>query len=192
MGESIPTPNPSPLRGEGSNADSKSPLRSGGDLGGDKNADLEGGFWAFSEAGKQLAELHLNYETHKRYSGTVWEENREYQADFTVEKMRPRNKRDAENGDYKVYDTIKYNDFLTITGIPEKAFAYRLGNRSAIDWIVDQYRVKTDKRSGITSDPNGYSDDDQYIVKLLERVIQVSVETVDIVDTLAALPFREG
>ncbi|MXX84619.1 MAG: endonuclease, partial [Chloroflexi bacterium] len=66
---------------------------------------------------------------------------------------------------------------------------YRLGNRSALDWIVDQYRVKTDKRSGITHDPNGYSEDPLYILKLIERVITVSLRTVDIVDKLAALPF---
>ncbi|MCY3781522.1 MAG: hypothetical protein OXG78_14505, partial [Chloroflexi bacterium] len=58
------------------------------------------------------------------------------------------------------------------------------------DWIVDQYRVKTDKRSGITHDPNGYSDDPQYILKLIERVITVSLRTVDIVQDLAKLPFR--
>ena len=80
---------------------------------------------------------------------------------------------------------------ITLRGIPEKAFAYRLGNRSALDWIVDQYRVKTDKRSGITHDPNGYSDDPQYILKLIERVITVSLRTVDIVEDLAKLPFRD-
>ena len=79
---------------------------------------------------------------------------------------------------------------LTLKGIPEKAFGYRLGNRSALDWVVDQYRVKTDKRSGITSNPNGYSDDEQYIVKLVERVIAVSLKTVDIVESLAGLAFR--
>ncbi|MYC56296.1 MAG: helicase, partial [Chloroflexi bacterium] len=84
---------------------------------------------------------------------------------------------------------LKYNDSLTLRGIPERAFAYRLGNRSALDWIVDQYRVKTDKRSGITHDPNGYSEDPLYILKLIERVITVSLRTVDIVDKLAALPF---
>ncbi|MEM9955348.1 MAG: type ISP restriction/modification enzyme [Chloroflexota bacterium] len=150
-----------------------------------------GGFWIFSQAGKQLAEIHLNYETHKPYP-LEWVETEDMQTDWRVEKMRPRKKRDAENGNYKVYDTLKYNEFLTLTGIPEKAFAYRLGNRSALDWIVDQYRVKTDKRSGIVSDPNGYSDDPHYIVNLVEKVIQVSVETVDIVEQLAQLPFREA
>ena len=96
--------------------------------------------------------------------------------------MLPKGKVDAAAGSYKVYRTLKYNDTLTLRDIPERAFAYRLGNRSALDWIVDQYRVKTDKRSGITHDPNGYSDDPQYILKLIERVITVSLRTVDIVE----------
>ena len=62
-------------------------------------------------------------------------------------------------------------------------FPYRLGNRSALDWVIDQYRVKTDKRSGITSDPNN-PDDEEYIVRLVGQVVRVSVETVKIVNNL--------
>ena len=105
--------------------------------------------------------------------------------------MSPQKKREAQDGNYKVYESLKFNDSLTLNGIPEKAFAYCLGNRAALDWIVDQYQVKTDKRSGITSDPNGYSEDEQYIVQLVERVITVSLKTVDIVDRLAQVPFRD-
>jgi predicted helicase len=64
-------------------------------------------------------------------------------------------------------------------------FEYRLGNRSALDWVIDQYQISTDKRSGITSDPNN-PDDDQYIVRLVGQVVRVSVETVKIVDGLPA------
>ena len=160
----------------------KSPPNSlGGDLEG-------GGFWAFSKAGKKLAELHLNYESVERYE-LDWEVTRT-PDDYRVEKMLPKGKVDSSEGNYKVYETLKYNDTLTLHDIPERAFAYRLGNRSALDWIVDQYRVKTDKRSGITHDPNGYSDDPQYILHLIERVITVSLRTVDIVEDLAKLPFR--
>ncbi len=146
-------------------------------------------FWPFSLAGKRLAELHLNYESVERYQ-LDWHAERRPPS-HRVEKMLPRGKVDSAEGNYKVYETLKYNDTLTLHGIPERAFAYRLGNRSALDWIVDQYRVKTDKRSGITHDPNGYSDDEQYILKLIERVITVSLRTVDIVEELAKLPFRE-
>ena len=147
-----------------------------------------GGFWPFSQAGQQLADLHLNYESVERHK-LDWQAERKPPS-FRVEKMLPKGKVDSAEGSYKVYHTLKYNDTLTLHGIPERAFAYRLGNRSALDWIVDQYRVKTDKRSGITHDPNGYSDDPQYILKLIERVITVSLRTVDIVEQLAALPFR--
>jgi len=78
---------------------------------------------------------------------------------------------------------IIYNDFLTLDGIPEKTFAYRLGTRSALEWIINQYCVKIDKRSGIVNDPNR-ADDPQYIVKLIGKVITVSLETVKIVEAL--------
>jgi predicted helicase len=80
---------------------------------------------------------------------------------------------------------LMVNDTLILRGIPPEAFEHRLGNRSALDWIIDQYQVSTDKRSGITSDPNTYSDNPRYIVELVQRVVQVSVETVKIV---AGLP----
>ncbi len=145
-------------------------------------------FRPYADAGAQLADLHLNYESADRCE-LDWQSTRK-PVSYRVEKMLPKGKVDSSEGNYKVYSTLKYNDTLTLHGIPERAFAYRLGNRSALDWIVDQYRVKTDKRSGITHDPNGYSDDPQYILHLIERVITVSLRTVDIVEELARLPFR--
>jgi len=82
--------------------------------------------------------------------------------------------------------SIEVNDSLTLAGIPPEVFEYRLGNRSAIEWVIDQYRVKEDKRTGIRSDPNN-PDDPEYIVRLVGQVLRVSVETVKIV---AALPNR--
>ena len=143
-------------------------------------------FSAFSQAGKRLAGLHLDYETSERYE-LDWRVTRK-PISYRVDKMLPQNRRKSEAG-YTVYDGLKVNGSLTLAGIPEAAFAYRLGNRSALDWIVDQYRVKTDKRSGITHDPNGYSDDERYIVDLVERVVGVSLRTVEIVDELAKIPF---
>ena len=78
---------------------------------------------------------------------------------------------------------IVYNHFLTLAGIPPETFEYRLGNRSALHWILDQYRVKIDKRSGIVNDPNR-TDEPDYIVSLIQRVITVSLETVKIVKGL--------
>ena len=81
---------------------------------------------------------------------------------------------------------IYYNDYFTLAGIPAETFAYTLGTRSALEWVVDQYRVKVDKRSGIVNDPNR-ADQPQYIVDLIGRVITVSLETVEIVERLPAL-----
>ena len=96
--------------------------------------------------------------------------------DWRVEKMRLS----------KDKTQLRYNSFLTLDGIPSEVFNYRLGNRSALEWIIDQYRVKTDKRSGIVNDPNR-ADDPQYILRLIGKVISVSSETVEIV---AGLPER--
>jgi len=82
--------------------------------------------------------------------------------------------------------SLIYNDFLTLSGIPPEVFEYRLGNRSPLEWIIDQYQVSTDKRSGITNDPNR-ADDLQYIGRLIGQVITVSLETVQLVKSLAGL-----
>ncbi len=100
-------------------------------------------------------------------------ENESEQVDWRVEKMRYN----------KDKTQIVYNDFLTLTGIPPETHEYRLGNRSALDWIVDQYQVSTDKRSGITNDPNR-EDEKQYIVKLIKKIVTVSLETTKVVKAL--------
>jgi predicted helicase len=130
------------------------------------------GFWTFAKAGEQLADLHVNYEQQPEYPLHMIE-NDDVPLNWRVEKMKLS----------KDKTQIIYNDFLTLGGIPPEAFEYRLGNRSALDWIIDQYRVKTDKRSGITNDPNR-TDEPDYIVNLIQRVITVSVETVKIVKGL--------
>jgi len=83
---------------------------------------------------------------------------------------------------------VIYNEWLTLEGIPPEAFEYRLGNRSALEWVIDQYQVSTDNRSGITSDPNrdGTDEERQYIARLVCKVTHVSVETVQLVRGLAA------
>ena len=81
---------------------------------------------------------------------------------------------------------LRYNDFLTLRGIPAAAFDYRLGNRSALEWVIDQYRVSTDTRSGIVNDPNR-EDDPQYILRLIGQVITVSLETQQIIAALPSL-----
>ena len=98
------------------------------------------------------------------------------QLDWRVEKMKLS----------KDKTQLVYNEFLTLDGIPAKAFEYRLGNRSVLEWVIDQYCVKTDKRSGIVNDPNR-EDAPQYIVKLIGKVLTVSLATVEIVEGLSGL-----
>ena len=133
------------------------------------------GFWKFAKAGQRLSEIHVGYEDVPEYPLTFIE-TPDMPLDWRVEKMRLS----------KDKTQIVYNDFLTLDGIPPKALAYRLGNRSALEWLIDQYRVKEDKRSGIINDPNR-EDDLQYIVKLIQKVIAVSLETVEIVEKLPEL-----
>ncbi|SPF38941.1 exported hypothetical protein [Candidatus Sulfotelmatobacter kueseliae] len=86
--------------------------------------------------------------------------------------------------------SLIYNQFLTLSGIPPETYEYRLGNRSALEWVIDQYQVSTDKRSGITNDPNR-EDDREYILRLIGQVITVSLETVKIVRSLPNLGLPE-
>ena len=133
------------------------------------------GFWKFAKAGQRLGEIHIGYEDMEEYQLALIETPGK-PLNWRVEKMRLS----------KDKTQIKYNDFLTLNGIPAKAFDYQLGNRSALEWVIDQYRVKTDKRSGIVNDPNR-PDDSEYIVKLIGKVITVSLETVEIVEKLPNL-----
>ena len=133
-------------------------------------------FWRFATAGAELADLHVNYESCPKYDGLRYIETPGMPIDWSVERMRLS----------KDKMQLKYNDFLTLDGIPAEAFEYRLGNRSALEWVVDQYRVKVDKRSGIVNDPNR-ADQPRYIVDLVGRVIYVSLRTVEIVGGLPGL-----
>ena len=132
-------------------------------------------FWKFVEAGSRLANIHVHYEDQPQYRLELIE-TPDMPLDWRVEQMKFS----------KDKTEIKYNDFLTLAGIPAEAFQYRLGNRSALEWVVDQYRIKTDRRSGIKNDPNRL-DDETYIVDLIRKVISVSLETVGIVEKLSGL-----
>jgi len=123
--------------------------------------------------GKQLADIHLGYEQAKEYP-LKWIENKDVPFSWRVEKMRLTPDKTA----------LIVNESLTLSGIPQECFQYRLGNRSALDWVIDQYQVSVDKRSGIVSDPNKL-DDEEYIVRLVGKVITVSVETARLVNELA-------
>ena len=171
-------------------------------------------FWAFSKAGRELAELHLNYESIEAYPD-VKIESLDY---VEYAKETPKQVRDADGSlmvaesaggpstcsgttrDYKYYsveqmkfpkkdqkDTIIYNHYHKITNIPAKAYEYVVNGKSAIEWIMERYAITTDKKSGITNNPNDWSlehEKPRYIFDLLLSIINVSVQTVDIVNNL--------
>jgi predicted helicase len=129
-------------------------------------------FWSLVEAGKQLALIHVCYEDQEEYPlETI--ETPGMRLNWVVEKIRLS----------KDKTRIFYNNFLTLAGIPPETFEYRLGNRSALEWIIDQYQVKTDLRSNIINDPNS-SYELRYVVRLIGKVITVSLTTMKIVKDL--------
>ena len=132
-------------------------------------------FRAFADAGAKLAALHIGYE-----------QAEEYKLRQVVNKAVPFTWRVTNMKLTGDKTAVIVNDALTLEDVPPEAFDYRLGNRSALEWVIDQYRVTTDKRSGITSDPNR-DDDPEYIARLVGRVVTVSVETVRLVAGLPSL-----
>ena len=134
----------------------------------------------YVEIGHKLADLHLNYEDQPIWDGVEVEISK---PDYRVKKMKHPKK--------GVLNTIIYNENITIKNIPEQAYEYVVNGRPAIEWIIDQYQVKTDKKSGITDDPNNFSDDPKYILNLLLSVITVSMRTLELIDELPEFEVEE-
>lgn len=139
-------------------------------------------FMVFSKKGKELAELHLNYEEVPAYPDVIV--HGEETCNFTVDKMRFINKDDKS--------TIIYNNSITIENIPSKAYEYVVNGKSAIEWIMERYQVTINKESKIKNDPNDWAkehDKPRYILDLLLSVLNVSVQSVDIINSLPKLEF---
>ena len=136
-------------------------------------------FWGFSKAGRELAALHLNYETIEPHP--LEEEHNG--GDYRIEgKMRFLKKGEK--------DAIIYNSSTTLRGIPEEAYEYIVNGKSAIEWLMDRYAVTTDKDSGIVNDPNDWCtehNNPRYIIDLIKRIVTVSVKTVKITRALPKL-----
>ena len=139
-------------------------------------------FWSFSKIGKKLADIHLNYEDVEQYDlGQARYVNSDFEEiSYKVDKMKL-NKDKTE---------LIYNRDITLKGIPKEVFEYKLGNRSALEWIIEQYQVKTDKRSGITQDPNNFDGNEKYIFDLVGKIVTVSLETVKLVKELSKLKYK--
>lgn len=144
-------------------------------------------FWAFSKAGRALAELHLNYETVAAYPDAkiIGAES----GKFRVEKMKF-----AKKGKVDDKTTLIYNSYIRIENIPLEAYDYVVNGRSAIEWIMDRYQVKIDKDSQIKNDPNDWCDEHnnpRYILDLILSLITISIETMKIVKSLPKLEFKD-
>ena len=148
--------------------------------------EIPADFWTFSKAGRDLADLHLNYETVPAYPDVkvIGAETEK----FRVEKLTF-----GKNGKDTDKSTIIYNSYIRIENIPLEAYDYVVNGKSAIEWIMDRYQVKTDKDSGITNDPNDWGlehNNPRYILDLILSIITVSIETMKIVNNLPKLDLK--
>ena len=163
-------------------------------------------FWAFSQAGRALAELHLNYETVPMYpSATVLgadgkainlgdpqllnsrlRGNDERDGFWRVEKMKV-----PKTDGQKDLTRLIYNAHISVSGIPPEAYDYVVNGKAALDWVIERQCVKTDKDSGIVNDANDWAvetmGNPRYPLELFLRVVTVSLETMKIVNNLPPL-----
>ena len=140
-------------------------------------------FGAFSNAGRKLAQWHLNYETIEPYPlDEIKAELFLNEEDYRVSKMTFERRNKAIDK-----TTIVYNSKIKLIGIPLEAYEYIVNGKPALEWIMERYQLTKDKDSGITNDPNDWSDEPRYIIDLVKRIVRVSLETVKIVDDLPAL-----
>lgn len=148
-------------------------------------------FFAFAEAGRKLGDLHVNYESAEMYPVTVAEGDlrlasiTDAVSFYRVEQMRYGGKRGSDK------TVLHYNDNITLTNIPLAAYDYVVNGKAALDWVVERQRVKTDKASGIVNDANDYANETMqnpaYPLELFQRVITVSLETMQIIRNLPKL-----
>jgi predicted helicase len=147
-------------------------------------------FWAFSKAGRALANLHLNYETVDPYPVEVITSGTLSDAAYRVEKMAY-GKKKVDGKTVADKTTLVYNDHITLKGIPLEAYDYVVNGKPALDWVVERQCVKTDKDSGIVNDANAWAietmGNPKYPLELFMRVITVSLETQKIVNGLPPL-----
>lgn len=154
-------------------------------------------FWAFSRAGRELADLHLNYEQVPATKDVIvdWHNMLPGLADndtpeklYHVEQMRF-----AKKGKDKDKSAIEYNQFITLRSIPLRAYDYVVNGKSAIEWVMERYCIKVDKKSGILNDANQWGiehGNPKYPLELLQSIITLSLKTLDIVESLPKVTFQ--
>lgn len=150
-------------------------------------------FWNFNKAGRKLADLHINYETVEPYQVTF--SNGLFMDDLKPEDYRVEKWKFGGKGTKKDKTTVVYNSKITMSNIPLEAYDYVVNGKPALEWVMERQVVKTDKASGIVNDANLYATetmgDPAYPLKLFQRVITVSLETMKIVNNLPKLEIRE-
>nr|WP_232258175.1 DEAD/DEAH box helicase [Helicobacter pylori] len=147
----------------------------------DPRIALSEDFKELSVLGKELAELHLNYENGEMHTSVKHNllENAEVEGYYDVVQM----KKDKKG------DRIIYNQNITITQIPKKAFDYVVNGKSAIDWVIERYSITKDKDSLIENNPNNYAGG-KYVFELLCRVIKLSEKSVDLIEKISEKRFE--
>ena len=154
------------------------------------------GFHTYASVGRELADLHVNYERVEPYPSAQeeaslhaptdpWERYRIGERKMRFPKLGRRD---------KDFTRFEYNDYVTLTGIPAQAQGYSISGRSPLEWIIDRYHVKTDKASGIVNDPNDFLREQgrpDAVVDLIKRLVTVSMRTQELLETLPPLEIPE-
>ena len=155
------------------------------------------GFHTYASVGRELADLHVNYERVEPYPSVQEEASLHAPADpWERYRIGERKMRFPKLGRRdKDVTRLEYNDYVTLTGIPAEAQGYSLSGRSPLEWIIDRYHVKTDKASGIVNDPNDFLREQgrpDAVVDLIKRLVTVSMRTQELLETLPPLEIPEG
>ena len=154
------------------------------------------GFHTYASVGRELADLHVNYERVEPYPSVQEEASLHAPADpWERYRIGERKMRFPKLGRRdKDFTRLEYNDYVTLTGIPAEAQGYSISGRSPLEWIIDRYHVKTDKASGIVNDPNDFLREQgrpDAVVDLIKRLVTVSMRTQELLATLPALEIPE-
>ena len=154
------------------------------------------GFHTYASVGRELAELHVNYERVEPYPSVQEEASLHAPADpWELYRIGERKMRFPKLGRRdKDFTRLEYNDYVTLTGIPAEAQGYSISGRSPLEWIIDRYHVKTDKASGIVNDPNDFLREQgrpDAVVDLIKRLVTVSIRTQELLATLPKLEIPE-
>ncbi|MDY5148448.1 type ISP restriction/modification enzyme [Actinotignum sanguinis] len=151
-------------------------------------------FWSYSNIGRELADLHVNYEHLDAYPSIQEVEGMSPTIDDWTKYRVTKLAWGKGPGGSKDMTCLIYNDYLKITGIPEEANTYKIGGRSPLEWMIDRYQVTTDKKTGIVNDPNDYCreiGDPAYIAKLVGKLVTVSMRTISLTRSLPEFIIEE-